>query len=106
MPLPSGLVDVVDEGVPKADTLVLMRGGRHATTNPSTPMKDRLPNSHAMFDPSDVTPTPGKAARHLARFVEKVQVERALPLLVVPLGWMVATTRSILVRGRSRRIAA
>jgi hypothetical protein len=44
-------------------------------------MKDGLPDSHATFNLSDVTHTPGEAARRLARFVAEVRVKRASPLI-------------------------
>jgi hypothetical protein len=74
--------------------------------DPSTPTKDAQPDSHATPGPNDATPTPGDAARRLARFVDEVQVKRRPPLLATPPRQKEPTTRPLPVRGRSRRIAA
>jgi hypothetical protein len=58
-----------------------------------------------MPGPSDATPTPGEAARRLARFVEEVQVKRRSPLLASPPRQTAATKRPLPLRS-SRRIAA
>ena len=83
---------------------VLLRRHRMPKPHPSTSTKDGQPDSQATPDPSDATPTSRKAARHLARFTEEVQLKRRSPLIVTPPWHKAATKRPLPTR--SRRIAA
>jgi hypothetical protein len=98
-PPQTGPTVVADEAAPAADPTSTRDGRR--SPDPSTPTKDAQPDTPG---PSDATPTPGEAARRLARFVEEVQVKRRSPLLASPPRQKAATTRALPVRGRSRRI--
>jgi hypothetical protein len=98
-----GLAVVADEVAPAVVAPTSTRDCGQATPDPSTPMKDGLLDSHATSDLSDVTPTPGEAARRLARFVAEVRVKRASPLIATPPRQKTATARPQPIR--SRRIA-
>jgi hypothetical protein len=58
------------------------------TPPPLSPVQGTPPRTGppvvATSDPNDVTPTPGEAARRLARFTEEVQLKRRSPLLASP----------------------
>ena len=75
-----------------------------ATPDPFMPTKDGQPDSQATSDPSDATPTSRKAARHLARFTEEVQLKRRSPLIATPPRQKAATKRPLPIK--SRRIVA
>jgi hypothetical protein len=105
----SGEVGVFEPAMHTAGTSTPTRDGHpivQITPDLSTSTKDAQPDSHATSGPSDATPTPGEAARRLARFVDEVQVKRRSPLLATPPQQKAATVRPLPVRGRSRRIAA
>jgi hypothetical protein len=73
---------VTDEVAPAANAPTSTRDHGQATPDPSTSTKDGPPDSHATSDLSDAMPSPGEAARHLARFVMEVSESPSLVLII------------------------